>query len=132
MLDVPQYAVALFPYSDGVAWRLTFIVPLIITMATGVAMLLQCPDTPTGKWSERHLHANRSLASDVDNAAFDNFGSMSTTFILMKFASATNAAKAIPEYQKLALESTTIVSEIRSIHEDKYIAWTDQSYQSFA
>ncbi|KAI1142830.1 nitrate transporter [Hypoxylon sp. FL0543] len=56
-------------YSDGVAWRLTFIVPLIITMATGVAMLLLCPDTPTGKWSERHLHANQNSASDDDNAA---------------------------------------------------------------
>ncbi|KAI0175552.1 nitrate transporter [Hypoxylon sp. FL1284] len=50
-------------YSDGVAWRLTFIVPLIITIATGVAMLLLCPDTPTGKWSERHLRAQQNLES---------------------------------------------------------------------
>lgn len=50
-------------YSDGVAWRLTFIVPLIITIATGISMLLLCPDTPTGKWSERHAHADQNLAS---------------------------------------------------------------------
>lgn len=50
-------------YTDGVAWRLTFIVPLIITIATGVAMLAFCPDTPTGKWSERHLHAEQNLES---------------------------------------------------------------------
>ncbi|KAI1376376.1 nitrate transporter [Hypoxylon crocopeplum] len=50
-------------YTDGVAWRLSFIVPLIITIFTGVFMLLLCPDTPTGKWSERHLHANQNLAS---------------------------------------------------------------------
>ncbi|KAI0385775.1 nitrate transporter [Hypomontagnella monticulosa] len=50
-------------YTDGVAWRLTFIVPLIITIATGVSMLLLCPDTPTGKWSERHLHADQNLES---------------------------------------------------------------------
>ncbi|KAI1773970.1 nitrate transporter [Hypoxylon cercidicola] len=50
-------------YTDGVAWRLTFIVPLIITIATGVAMLFFCPDTPTGKWSERHLHAEQNLES---------------------------------------------------------------------
>ncbi|KAI4869253.1 nitrate transporter [Hypoxylon rubiginosum] len=56
-------------YSDGVAWRLTFIVPLIITIATGAAMLLLCPDTPTGKWSERHLHAEQNLESHGVNAS---------------------------------------------------------------
>ncbi|KAI0017654.1 nitrate transporter [Xylariomycetidae sp. FL0641] len=50
-------------YSDGEAWRLTFIVPLIVTLATGVSMLLLCPDTPTGKWSERHAHAEKNLVS---------------------------------------------------------------------
>ncbi|RYP81287.1 hypothetical protein DL769_002016 [Monosporascus sp. CRB-8-3] len=48
-------------YAAGVAWRLTFIVPLIVTLTTGMAMLLLCPDTPTGKWSERHLHAEENL-----------------------------------------------------------------------
>ncbi|KAI0008889.1 nitrate transporter [Xylariaceae sp. FL0662B] len=50
-------------YSDGVSWRLTFIVPLIVVIATGLAMLLLCPDTPTGKWSDRHLHAEQNLVS---------------------------------------------------------------------
>lgn len=48
-------------HSEGVAWRLTFLVPLILTLATGVFMLLLCPDTPTGKWSERHAHAEGNL-----------------------------------------------------------------------
>ncbi|KAH9888227.1 nitrate transporter [Xylariomycetidae sp. FL2044] len=50
-------------YSPGAAWRLTFIVPLIVTLATGILMLLLCPDTPTGKWSERHRRAQENLAS---------------------------------------------------------------------
>ncbi|CAJ2501122.1 Uu.00g039750.m01.CDS01 [Anthostomella pinea] len=50
-------------YSAGTAWRLTFIVPLIVTLATGVLMILLCPDTPTGKWSDRHLHAEQNLVS---------------------------------------------------------------------
>ncbi|KAI1489556.1 nitrate transporter [Biscogniauxia mediterranea] len=50
-------------YSDGAAWRLTFIVPLIVVLATGIFMLLLCPDTPTGKWSERHLHVVENLVS---------------------------------------------------------------------
>ncbi|KAI0136695.1 major facilitator superfamily domain-containing protein [Xylariales sp. AK1849] len=47
----------------GVAWRLTFIVPLIVVITTGLGLLLLCPDTPTGKWSERHLHAAENLHS---------------------------------------------------------------------
>ena len=46
-----------------VAWRVAFIVPFIVIVATAVAMLLLCPDTPTGKWSERHLHAQQNLAA---------------------------------------------------------------------
>ncbi len=48
-------------YTAGVAWRLAFVVPLVVTLATGVAMLLLCPDTPTGRWSERHLRAEDNL-----------------------------------------------------------------------
>jgi NNP family nitrate/nitrite transporter-like MFS transporter len=54
-------------YSRGltahVAWRITFIVPSIIIIVTAIAMLLLCPDTPQGKWSERHLHAQQNLAA---------------------------------------------------------------------
>ena len=46
-----------------VAWRVTFIVPFILITATAIAMLLLCPDTPTGKWSERHLAVQQNLTS---------------------------------------------------------------------
>lgn len=49
--------------SDHVAWRISFIVPFIIITATAIAMIICCPDTPAGKWSERHLHAQQSLAA---------------------------------------------------------------------
>ncbi|KAL9618869.1 MAG: hypothetical protein Q9160_006459 [Pyrenula sp. 1 TL-2023] len=45
-----------------VAWRVTFIVPFICIVVTAITMLLVCPDTPTGKWSERHLHVQQNLA----------------------------------------------------------------------
>ncbi|KJR81879.1 MFS transporter, NNP family, nitrate/nitrite transporter [Sporothrix schenckii 1099-18] len=41
--------------TDHVAWRVAFIVPFILIVAVAVGMLLLCEDTPTGKWSERHL-----------------------------------------------------------------------------
>lgn len=47
--------------SDGlrthVAWRVSFIVPGILIVATAVLMLIVCPDCPTGKWSERESAA---------------------------------------------------------------------------
>ena len=46
-----------------VAWRVAFIVPFIIITVTAIAMLICCPDTPTGKWSERHLAAQQNLQS---------------------------------------------------------------------
>lgn len=50
-----------------VAWRVSFIVPFIIIVSTAISMLILCPDTPSGKWSERHLHVQQSLqAHGVD------------------------------------------------------------------
>jgi MFS transporter, NNP family, nitrate/nitrite transporter len=46
-----------------VAWRVAFIVPFICITVTAIGMLLLCPDTPTGKWSERHLAVEKNLAS---------------------------------------------------------------------
>lgn len=48
-------------YTPSKAWRLTFIVPLVVIIATGVGMLLLCPDTPMGKWNERHQHIQDNL-----------------------------------------------------------------------
>ncbi|MCJ1273238.1 hypothetical protein MMC21_001028 [Puttea exsequens] len=45
-----------------VAWRVSFVVPFIVIVATTITFLLICPDTPTGKWSERHLATQRNLA----------------------------------------------------------------------
>ncbi|KAL2199930.1 major facilitator superfamily domain-containing protein [Corynascus similis CBS 632.67] len=52
-------ALAGLGYLPGQAWRLTFLVPLGMVISTGIALILLCPDTPTGRWSDRHLHAQR-------------------------------------------------------------------------
>lgn len=49
--------------SEHVAWRVAFIVPFICIVTVATALLILCPDTPTGKWSERHLAAEQNLAS---------------------------------------------------------------------
>ncbi|PYH48439.1 MFS transporter [Aspergillus saccharolyticus JOP 1030-1] len=49
------------------AWRVAFIVPFIIIVAIAVAMLFLCEDTPTGKWSERHLWTREMAAESEGN-----------------------------------------------------------------
>jgi len=46
-----------------VAWRVAFVVPGICITAVALGLLLLCPDTPTGKWNERHLAAEQNLAA---------------------------------------------------------------------
>ena len=50
------------------AWRVAYIVPFIIIVAVALGMLLTCDDTPTGKWSERHIW-NREDDHPKDNSS---------------------------------------------------------------
>lgn len=45
------------------AWRVAYIVPFIIITTVALGMLFLCEDTPTGKWSERHLWAEEANAN---------------------------------------------------------------------
>ncbi|QIX02372.1 hypothetical protein AMS68_007889 [Peltaster fructicola] len=45
--------------SPSTGWRVAFIVPFILITATAIGMLTLCPDTPTGKWSERHINTTK-------------------------------------------------------------------------
>lgn len=58
--------------SDGlrehVAWRVAFVVPGVLIVATALLMLLLTPDCPTGKWSERQAVAQANLPSHSTGA----------------------------------------------------------------
>ena len=51
--------------SDGLstdtAWRVSFVVPGICIVTVAAALVLLCPDTPTGKWSDRLQAAENNL-----------------------------------------------------------------------
>jgi NNP family nitrate/nitrite transporter-like MFS transporter len=47
--------------SPHVAWRVSFVVPGILIVFVAICLLLLCPDTPTGKWSERFAAAEDNL-----------------------------------------------------------------------
>jgi NNP family nitrate/nitrite transporter-like MFS transporter len=97
-------------YSDGVAWRLTFIVPLIATIVTGLCLLLLCPDTPTGKWSERHLHAEQNLHSHGVDENIASGGVVDVPGNIADKAS-TNGSGAIDEPEK-RLDSSKFDHEV--------------------
>lgn len=46
------------------AWRIAYVVPFIIIVAVAMGMLFLCEDTPTGKWSERHLWAKETSSTE--------------------------------------------------------------------
>ncbi|OQD63673.1 hypothetical protein PENPOL_c009G05977 [Penicillium polonicum] len=47
------------------AWRVAYVIPFIIITFIALCMLFLCEDTPTGKWSERHLWAKESNGTTV-------------------------------------------------------------------
>ena len=65
------------------AWRVAFIVPFILIVATALVIIFACPDAPTGKWSSRAYDMQRQiehrgmfivLLTLVVQAAFDILG----------------------------------------------------------
>ncbi|KAI9848009.1 MAG: hypothetical protein M1838_000655 [Thelocarpon superellum] len=49
-----------------VAWRVAFVVPFILIVATAIVILVACPDTPTGKWSERGVAVHHNVVRTTD------------------------------------------------------------------
>ncbi|KAJ5819480.1 hypothetical protein N7474_005071 [Penicillium riverlandense] len=47
------------------AWRVAYVVPFIIITTVALGMLFLCEDTPTGKWSERHLWAEEINSTNL-------------------------------------------------------------------
>ncbi|KAL2122876.1 hypothetical protein VTJ04DRAFT_3331 [Mycothermus thermophilus] len=42
-------------HTPSKAWRFTFLVPLAMVLTVAVALLVLCPDAPTGRWRDRHM-----------------------------------------------------------------------------
>jgi NNP family nitrate/nitrite transporter-like MFS transporter len=78
-----------------VAWRVAFVVPGICITTVALGSLFLCPDTPTGKWSDRHLAAQQNLAAHgVTGVVVDPPGSA----LDKKFGD--NGSVALPEGSK--------------------------------
>ncbi|GAA5823382.1 hypothetical protein JCM3770_006846 [Rhodotorula araucariae] len=51
-------------HPERVAWRLAFVVPSILQIICGLAVVLLTDDTPTGAWSTRRVHSTRRASVD--------------------------------------------------------------------
>lgn len=47
------------------AWRVAYVIPFIIIVSLALCMLFTCDDTPTGKWSERHIWMKENNNADI-------------------------------------------------------------------
>ena len=60
------------------AWRVAFVVPLILIVVTALLIIIACPDAPTGKWSSRAYDMQRQAEHrDVYVSTFGNSNSIS-------------------------------------------------------
>jgi NNP family nitrate/nitrite transporter-like MFS transporter len=50
-----------FGFTAHKAWRVSFTVPFAIIIGVAFLMLALCPDTPTGKWSDREIEVKHNL-----------------------------------------------------------------------
>ena len=58
--------------TEHAAWRVAFVLPFILITFTALAMILTCPDTPTGSWSSRSRDLQRH--HDTRDAFFSTNG----------------------------------------------------------
>lgn len=53
-----------YGFTPRKAWRVSFTIPFAIITGTAILLLVLCPDTPTGKWSERKQHVIDNLGNE--------------------------------------------------------------------
>lgn len=98
------------------AWRLTFIVPLVMVITVGALLLSCCPDSPTGAWSERHRSTDHGspISDGGGDTAADAVPSTATD------TSASNSADMLStgENDDEKKENRMHVLDLEAQHED--------------
>lgn len=91
------------------AWRVAFIVPFLCIVTCATLMLILCPDTPTGKWSERHLAVQHNLqAHGIQEVIVDVPGDITTD---KKDTKGSVGSDSQESHEKIGYEATSKMSE---------------------
>jgi NNP family nitrate/nitrite transporter-like MFS transporter len=107
------------------AWRVAYIVPFAIIVVIAVAMFFTCEDTPTGKWSERHLWAEENNRLTDPNAIVD-LKSGTTSTQPSRYPSTINIAADIEKKGTLTPPESVapIPGQLESLRTDTVVAPT--------
>ncbi|KAF4556318.1 ECT1 transporter [Elsinoe fawcettii] len=92
-----------------VAWRVSFVVPGIIITTAAIALVLLCPDTPTGRWADRQKAANTQPSHSMNGAIVDIPGGLTQTPSSPDRSSSTNSIA--DEEKKLDYKPTSPTSD---------------------
>ena len=89
------------------AWRVAFIVPFICIVTIATLMLILCPDTPTGKWSERHHAVQERLhAHGIQEVIVDVPGDITTEKENKKGSMGSESQEFHEQNEKIGYEAT--------------------------
>ena len=103
--------------SAHVAWRVTFIVPFIIIITTAIAIVLTCPDAPTGKWSSRAFDMQRQTeARDMYVSQFDQINSSGSDAGLSHTGGGSKDGRSLHKYTNSDPKPVELVPAHRGNH----------------
>ena len=119
------------------AWRVAYVVPFIIIVCVALGMLFLCDDTPTGKWSERHLWAKETPSPQSSNgnivditSGFSSSGP-STTPSLYNMG-LEDVEKKGAQSPRVVDKDASAMGQIDTLHHDTVVAPTRKEALSVA
>ncbi|KAJ5097201.1 Major facilitator superfamily domain general substrate transporter [Penicillium angulare] len=115
--------------SSHKAWRVAYVVPFIIITVVALGMLVLCEDTPTGKWSERHLWTaeqnQNTISKDGNivniNSVSPSAGSSTSPSLYNGITSDVEKNEKSPQLDNSNKE-TTAAGEMSNLKQDTVIA----------
>lgn len=96
-------------HDERVAWRLSFIVPCVLLLACGAAVLILNDDTPTGSWATRNLDARNIRRGSGTLSNIRSTNSSLTVFGPPQAGSGVKHLKSMPSSADLEKGASSIV-----------------------
>ncbi|GAA5991737.1 hypothetical protein JCM5350_000590 [Sporobolomyces pararoseus] len=96
-------------HDERVAWRLSFIVPCVLLLACGAAVLIFNDDTPTGSWATRSLDTRNIRRGSGTLSNIRSTNSSLTVFGPPQAGSGVKHLKSMPSSADLEKGASTIV-----------------------
>ena len=109
--------------SSHKAWRVAYVIPFVIITFVAMCMLFLCEDTPTGKWSERHLWAKETNGTEpTDGNIVDlNTGTFSSGMTTPYNAATTDIEKKGAQTPQVQDKEASVMGQMDSIFKQETV-----------